>query len=446
MTMGGYIPHTTEQQVEMLRLLGLERLEELFGDIPENIRLHRELELPKALSEMELADHMRELANRNQNTEEAVCFLGAGAYDHYIPSVVGHLLARSEFYTAYTPYQPEISQGTLQAIFEYQSMICELTGMDVSNASLYDGATALAEAASMACHATQRSVVLVARSVHPEAREVLRTYASFRGGSIQEIGYQDGRIDLEELKKYLSAETAAVIVQNPNFFGAVEDLKTMTELVHAQKALFIVSADPVSLGLLEAPGRLGADIVAGEGQSLGNSLSFGGPYLGFLAARQELLRRMPGRICGETVDKEGRRGFVLTIQTREQHIRREKANSNICSNQALNALAATIYLSIMGKKGLRQVAGLCLQKAHYLQKELVGTGMFEPVFHTPFFKEFAVKSRLPVSELNDRLHKEGIIGGYTLERDYPELAGGWLLAVTEKRTRAEMDRMVRCSI
>lgn len=440
--MGPYISNTEEQKNEMLAQIGVKSMEDLFADIPEEVRLKRELELPGALSELEVMDHMQQLAAENRNLDTYTCFLGAGAYDHYIPSVVGHLTSRSEFYTAYTPYQPEISQGTLQAIFEYQTMICHLTGMEVANASMYDGATALAEAASMACQATRRKEVLVARTVHPESREVLNTYARFNGSQVVEYGYSDGKIDFTDLEGKISANTAAVILQTPNFFGVIENVKEAAELAHKNKALLIVSCDPISLALLKSPGELGADIVVGEGQSLGNSLSFGGPYLGFFAATKELMRKMPGRIVGETVDKNGKRGFVLTIQTREQHIRREKATSNICSNQALNALTATIYLSTLGKQGMKQVASLCAQKAHYTYEQLVGTGVFAPAFSAPFFKEFVVKYNGDITELNKKLLEHKIIGGYDLGRDYPEFSNHWLVAVTEKRTKEQIDMLV----
>jgi len=444
--MASYISNTEEQQKAMLSDIGLDSIHELFTDIPEKVRLNREPGLPPVLSEMELVRHMQGLSGMNCNVDEYTCFRGAGAYDHYIPSIVGHIVSRQEFFTAYTPYQPEISQGTLQAIFEFQTMVCELTGMDVSNASMYDGATALAEAVSMACQHTRRNGVLIANTVHPESREVLKTYARFNGVRVKEIGYDNGRFDGNELESQLTGETAAVVVQSPNFFGIIEDVRKAAELAHKNKALLIVSADPISLALLKSPGESGADIVVGEGQSLGNPLSFGGPYLGFLATTKQLMRRMPGRIVGETTDSTGKRGFVLTIQTREQHIRREKATSNICSNQALNALAATVYMTVLGKQGLKEVANLCLQKAHYLHDQLIQSGKFKPVFSAPFFKEFVVKSICPVDELNGKLLAEKIIGGYSLKSDYPELEDGWLLAVTEKRTRQEIDRLVEKAV
>lgn len=449
--MPDYILNTAEQQQEMLAVIGLNSKEELFADIPPPLRLQRALDLPPALAEMDLAMHMRRLAAMNGSLDDLVCFLGAGAYDHFIPAAVKSLVSRQEFYTAYTPYQPEISQGTLQAIFEYQSMICILTGMDLANASMYDGASALAEAALMACQYTRRHHLLVAANIHPESREVLETYTCGSGQTIGTIIHDgpagsspSGRIDLKALAAQLklSDETAAVILQNPNFFGVVEDIRAVAELAHAHKALLIVSSDPIALGLLEAPGKLGADIVIGEGQSLGNSLNFGGPYLGFFAAGQDLMRRMPGRIVGETTDANGRRCFVLTIQTREQHIRRDKATSNICTNEALNALAAAIYLSLAGPEGLRSAAGLSLQKAHYLRQCLLQLPGFGPAFSGPFFKEFTVRFSGNLVVLNQRLLEKGFIGGLELSRFFPGLPGVWLLAVTEKRTREEIDRFV----
>jgi len=321
-------------------------------------------------------------------------------------------------------------------------MMCELTGLDVANASMYDGASALAEAMLMACMSTRRQEVLVARNVHPESREVVRTYANARGIIVREIGYTDGVLDLKELEKAIGSQTAAVMVQNPNFFGALEPLQQIAELAHAHKALFIVSADPISLGILEPPGKLGADIAVGEGQALGNSLSFGGPHFGYFCATDKLLRKMPGRIVGQTKDKDGKRAFTLTIQAREQHIRREKATSNICSNHALNALAATIYLTLLGKQGLREVAYLCTQKAHYAYKQLQQQASFKPLFAAPFFKEFVLACPVSPAELNKKLLEHNIIGGYVLAKDYPELNNAWMLAVTEKRTKQEIDQLV----
>lgn len=443
-----YIPNTREDQEKMLSAIGAGSVAELFSDIPEDIRLDRDLDLPDAMHEQELVSHMKAIASENVNTADHPCFLGAGVYDHFIPSVVGHVISRSEFYTSYTPYQPEISQGTLQAIFEYQTMICRLTGMDVSNASMYDGATAVAEAALMAVRSTGREKVLVSRGVHPQYREVLRTYAVHAGIGIAEVGLSGGMTDLDGLRDALSGEAgvAAVILQSPNFFGVIEDMEAATALAHEYGALTVACVDPVSLAILQPPGEYGADIAAGEGQPLGNPLNYGGPHFGFLAAKQKLVRKMPGRIVGQTADSEGRRGFVLTLQAREQHIRREKAVSNICSNHALNALAATVYLSVMGKQGLKQVAELCLSKSHYAYSKLLATGRFEKVCDAPFFREFAVRSvDEPVETINRRLRDRGMIGGLALERYYPEMKNCWLVAVTEKRTRQEIDAFVEAA-
>jgi len=440
--MNRYIGNTGAEQGEMLAAIGLSAMEDLFADIPAGIRLNRPLDLPLPLPEQELVRHMRDLAGKNSPAGDLPCFLGAGAYDHFIPSAIDHLISRQEFYTAYTPYQPEISQGTLQAIFEYQTLICELTGMAAANASMYDGASAAAEAALMACTATKRQEVLLSRALHPQSREVIRTYCLFQGIQVVEFGCPEGQSDLADLAAKISSRTAGVILQNPNFFGIIEPLQAAAALAHEHKALLIAAVDPISLAILKSPGSLGADIVVGEGQSLGNPMNFGGPYLGFFAVTEKLVRKMPGRVVGETRDKAGRRGFVLTLQTREQHIRREKATSNICSNEALCALSATIYLTFLGREGLRQAATLSLQKAHYAYEQLMGSGRFTAAFAAPFFKEFAVRSRQPVAELNKSLRQEGIIGGYALGRDYPELADGWLVAVTEKRTKAEIDDLV----
>ncbi|SDD60281.1 aminomethyl-transferring glycine dehydrogenase subunit GcvPA [Sporomusa acidovorans] len=435
-----YLPHTPEDRKAMLAAIGVDGVEELFADIPADLRLNRPLNLPAALSEPELTAHLAALANNNANLTEYACFLGAGAYDHYIPSVVDHVLRRSEFYTAYTQYQPEISQGYLQALWEYQSLICEITGMAVANASLYDGGTGMAEAAMMAAGATRRTELLVAKTVHPHYRTILATYAVDRGYTVGEIGYQDGQIDMAELKEKLSKETAAVLLQTPNFFGCMEDCQAIADMAHAQGTLVITAVDPICLGLLEAPGKLGADIVVGEGQSLGLPVSFGGPYLGFLATTEKLMRKMPGRIVGQTTDQEGRRGFVLTLQAREQHIRRERATSNICSNEALCALAAAVYLNTVGKEGFRKVALLACQKAHYAYKQLTTAAGCKPVFTAPFFKEFVVRLNKPVAEANKRLLQDKIIGGFDIGTYYPELAGCMLIAVTEKRTRGEIDK------
>lgn len=441
-----YIANTEHEKTEMLKEIGIDNIRDLFKAIPDSVYLTKALNIPDNISEVDLLKSLKALSEKNKNLDNYTCFLGAGAYDHYIPTVIDSLISRQEFYTAYTPYQPEISQGTLQSIFEYQTMICELTGMQVSNASMYDGATALTEAAIMACEATKRTEILIAKSVHPESRKILNTYSKYRNISIVEVGYKNGQIDVEDLKSKINDNTAALLLQSPNFFGIIEDIVSVETLVHNNKSLLVVSADPISLAILESPGKLGADIVVGEAQALGTPISYGGPYLGFFATTEKLMRKMPGRIAGQTVDSNGKRGFVLTLQTREQHIRREKATSNICSNHALNALMATIYLTVLGKEGLRKLANLCIQKSHYAYKELLNTGKFTEVFTAPFFKEFVVKSEEAVNSLNDKLFNDKIIGGYSIEKDYDEINNGWLVAVTEKRSKEEIDLLVRKAV
>jgi glycine dehydrogenase subunit 1 len=436
-----YLPHTVEDRTEMLAAIGVKDTMDLYADVPDSIRLHRPLALGKPLSEREVAAYFQKLAAANTNLQDYACFLGAGAYDHFIPSTVGHVLGRSEFYTAYTQYQPEISQGYLQALWEYQSMICEITGMPVANASMYDGATAMAEAALLSCHSTRRKEIVVARSVHPNYRTVLCTYAKDFGFVVKEVGFTDGITSIEALSGVVSNDTGAVIIQNPNFFGNLEDLSALISKTHEVGALFTAVSDPIALGILEAPGKQGADIVVGEGQPLGLAISFGGPYLGFMAATTKLMRKLPGRIIGETVDKNGKRGFVLTLQAREQHIRRDKATSNICSNEALCALAASVYLSTVGKEGYVEVASQCAQKAHYAQKALAAKGI-GTIFKAPFFQEFVIKLSGNIVEINKKLLAQGIIGGLDLGCYYPELAGSMLLCVTENRTKAQIDALV----
>ncbi len=436
-----YVLNTEDDRREMISLSGAGGVEDLFGDIPAGVRLRRPLNLPHPMAEPDLARHLREISSANFSLDEYACFLGAGAYDHYVPQIVDQLLLRSEFYTAYTPYQPEISQGTLQAIFEYQTMICELTGMEAANASLYDGASALAEAVLIACEETGRKKVVLSGAVHPEYRGTVRTYVKHRGIEVAECPETGGFTDPEALGVLVDDRTAAVLIQQPNFFGCLEQAPEIGEAARRHNALFVVCADPVSLGILEAPGEYGADIVVGEGQGLGNHLSFGGPYLGFLACRQRMVRRMPGRLVGQTVDKLGRRGFVLTIQAREQHIRREKATSNICTNEALCALAAAVYLSFLGREGLRRLAELCLQKAHYAHGLLVSQRGVSSSFKAPFFKEFAVRLEEDLAAVNRRLLKDKIIGGLDLGRFYPRYSGHMLLCCTELRTREEIDRL-----
>lgn len=438
-----YIPNTEAEEKLMLDSIGAKSIEDLFADIPAELRLNRRIDIHQAMSELELSSSMKKLSGANKSTEELVCFLGAGAYDHYIPSIVRHLAMRSEFYTAYTPYQPEISQGTLQAIFEYQTMICSLTGMEVTNASMYDGATACVEAAMMAVENARRSSVLVSKTVHPEIRRVLKSYMHFRDVEVVEVDMKDGVTDVEKLKTLAEAGTAGVIVQNPNFFGIIEDLTDVEKIIHANKGVLIDYVDPISLGILKSPGESGVDIAVGEGQSLGNSLNFGGPYLGFLATNSKLMRKMPGRIVGQSDDVDGKRAFVLTLQAREQHIRRYKATSNICSNQGLNALMATIYMSTMGKAGLKEVALQSTRKAHYAMEQLTKSGKYKPLFNKPFFKEFAVVGEASAASVNNELLNNNILGGFQLDKEYPELKNSLLLCVTEKRTKEEIDKLAR---
>ncbi|WP_412761626.1 aminomethyl-transferring glycine dehydrogenase subunit GcvPA [Paenibacillus chibensis] len=433
---------TEQDQQDMLKTVGLNSIEDLFQDIPEEIRFKGDLPVSSALDEYALTSHLSALAAKNANTDQYPSFLGAGLYDHHIPSVNNHVVSRSEFYTAYTPYQPEISQGELQAIFEFQSYICELTGMAVANASMYDGATALAEAGSLASAATKRKQLVVSAAVHPESRQVLHTYAHGLGLEIIEIPAKNGVTDMEELAKAVSGDTAAVLVQNPNFFGSIEDLAAIGDLIHSHKGLMIVSTNPISLGLLEAPGKLGADIVVGDAQPLGISSSLGGPTCGFFAVSKDHMRRMPGRIVGQTVDHNGKRGFVLTLQAREQHIRREKATSNICSNQALLALCASVYMSVMGKQGMIEVGQLNLQKSHYAAVRLTDIPGVKLAFTSPYFNEFVIQlpDSTSVSDVNTKLLQKGFLGGYDLGRSYPELQGHMLVAVTERRTKEQIDQ------
>ena len=426
----------------MLRTLGLTSTQDLFADIPEAVRLNRPLNLPKGASEWELLQEFKQLANRNQAVDDTISFLGAGAYQHYIPSVIDAVVSRSEFYTAYTPYQPEISQGVLQAIFEYQSLVAELFGMEASNASLYDVQTAVGEAALMACSHTRRNRILISQTVHPESFSVLSVYARGQKVDVVQLPMENGMTDMNALQRAMTEDVAACIVQYPNFFGAVEDIAKIAEIAHKKGALLIVSADPIAMGLLEAPGVLGADIVVSDGQSLGNALSFGGPYVGIMATTKTLLRKMPGRIVGQTKDSEGRRGFVLTLQAREQHIRREKASSNICSNQALNALTASVYLSYMGKQGLQEVASLCVKKAHYAAQRFHQAG-FSPVFTGPFFHEFVISLGANAASILKTLTQEGIFLGYPLDEAFAKLQGHVLVAVTEVNSKAQIDHVAQ---
>ena len=456
-----YVPHSDADRQDMLAEIGVESVEELFVDVPEAVR-YPEVKLPRPLSEMEILAELQAMSERNADLNHYACFLGAGAYDHFVPSLVGHVTGRSEFYTAYTPYQPEVSQGTLQSIFEYQSMVCALTGMEVANASHYDGATSMAEAVIMALAVGRgkRKKVVIAPTVHPEYRATVRTYTQGMGLTIvgDELPHgeevpptslllEPAGAGLERLKALIDDDTACVIVQNPDFFGQLESpaaLQSLADAVHEAKALFIVSADPISLGLFKPPGEYGADIVVGEGQALGNHPNFGGPYLGYFACKQKYARKMAGRLIGQTVDTKGRRGFVMTLVAREQHIRRERATSNICTNEALIALAAGVYLAALGRCGLRTVAELCYHKAHYAARQIGALEGFDILGERPFFKEFVVRCPMPVAELNKHLLEDWcIIGGYGLGRDYAGMENYTLLCVTEMNTQEEIDRLMK---
>jgi glycine dehydrogenase subunit 1 len=440
-----YIPHTPGDVARMLERIGVGSLEELFVEIPASARLNRPLDLPPALAESDLVRELKALASRNATPESHLSFLGGGAYQHFIPAAVDQLISRSEFYTAYTPYQPEISQGTLQAIFEFQTLICQLTGMEAANASMYDGASACAEAALMAVRLTKRRKVLVSRALNPRWRAVIATYCRYVDLDVVEVGYTaDGRTDLDDLAGKLDGQTAAVIAGYPNYFGVVEDLAALAGLAQGAGAKLVAGvAEGVALGLLKSPGELGADIVAGEGQSFGIPVSFGGPYVGFFAARMKDVRAMPGRLVGETLDRDGKRGFVLTLSTREQHIRREKATSNICSNQGLCALTATVFLSLLGKQGLREMARQNLAKAAYAREQLTRVAGLKLAFAAPTFNEFVVRSQQPVAQVLAALEQQGILGGIPLGADYPELADAFLVCVTEQNRRADIDALAK---
>ena len=438
-----YLPHTEQDRKIMLDRIGVQSVEELFAGIPEEVKFNGTLNLPGPFSELELVRHVTEMAAKNISLDRLVSFAGGGVYDHFVPSVVDHVLRRGELFTAYTPYQAEISQGTLQAIYEYQTMIAKLTGMDAANASMYDGATSLAEAALMAVNTRKnRSKILLASTINPRYLDVIQTYFRGRSGlSLCLVPAANGGIDPDELKKMIDTQTAALLVQQPNFFGCIEDFREAGQLCQDSGAALVVCADPISLGMLKPPGELGAEIVVGEGQALGNAPSWGGPGLGFFAARKKYLRSMPGRIAGATVDAAGQRGFALTLQTREQHIRREKATSNICSNQALNALAAAVFLSLLGKSGVVEMADLCFQKSQYAAEKIFSLPGFKPAFSRPFFKEFTVECPLPAGEIISRLIPQGILAGVDLGRSHPSMRKYLLVAVTEKRSRAEIETL-----
>jgi glycine dehydrogenase subunit 1 len=432
-----FLSLTDEDRDAMLDAIGVGSVEELFGDIPDSVRLGRKLDLEPPLSEQEIVAHLSELAGRNADTGSELSFLGAGIYDHYVPAFVDAMLARGEFLTAYTPYQPEMSQGVLQAIFEYQTVICELTGMDVSNASGYDGPTVTADACYVAKHATGRSKIVLCEAVNPQVRQVVKTYAPGFGLSVVEVPHRGGTTDPDEVRE-AARDAAGVVFQQPNFFGCLEPAPELAAAANEQEALPIAYVDPLSLGVLEAPGEYGSAIAVGEGQGAGNYQAYGGPHYGFLAARNDYVRRMPGRIVGETTDLDGRRAFVLTLQTREQHIRREKATHNITTNQTLLALAGLMYLSWLGPQGLREVGETCLALGAYA-KERLGLPLAFP--DKPTFKEFAVRAGRPGREAIDAARAQGVHPGYALGRDYEGLEDALLVAVTEKRTTADIDRL-----
>ncbi|WP_337173051.1 aminomethyl-transferring glycine dehydrogenase subunit GcvPA [Paludisphaera sp.] len=434
-----YIANTPDDVRAMLDAVGLDSLDRLFDMIPPEYRLDRPLRIPPALTELELTREIGGLIARNEGADRRVCFLGAGAYDHFIPAVVDALASRGEFYTSYTPYQAEASQGTLQAVFEYQTLVAQLTGMDVSNASLYDGGSAVAEASLMAMATNRRAGrVVVAGTVHPEYRRVLRTYLEYLEPEVVEVPGKDGVADVDAIAAALTDDAAALVIQQPNFLGRLEDVETLCAVARDRGAAAVVSVDPISLGLLKRPDAYGADVVTAEGQSLGNPLSFGGPYLGMLACKSEYLRKLPGRVVGQTTDRNGKRCWVLTLQTREQHIRREKATSNICTNQGLLALRASIYLAAMGPRGLREAAEQSARKAHYAADALGKAGL-PLAFPGPFFKEFTVRCPKDPAAVLRKVGEAGFHGGVALGRWSPELADCILIAVTEKRTKGEID-------
>ena len=435
-----YIPHTDAERQQMLSAVGVTTIEDLFEAVPSKYRFPA-LDLPAPLSEMEVMAELLALAEANDHAQDFAIFRGAGAYHHFIPSAVNHLMLRGEFFTAYTPYQPELSQGTLQATFEYQSMMCALTGMDAANASHYDGATSFAEAVTMAVEIgrQKRMKIICSPDVNPQYRAVAQTY--HQGTGVKFVGHR-GRATVDDLCDMLDDSTAMLAVQYPNFFGQIDDLTGLAAKVHAAGALLVFVANPTALALFKSPGELGADIVVGEGQPLGIPLGFGGPYLGYFACRTKYVRKIAGRVIGETVDQDGKRAYVMTLRPREQDIRREKATSNICTNQGLMALAAAIYLSLMGKHGLRKVAELCYHKAHYAAAQINQLEDYSVDQRKPFFHEFVVKCPRPIREINDHLLKQGIIGGYDLGKDYPDFAQHMLICITEMNSREEIDALV----
>jgi glycine dehydrogenase subunit 1 len=433
-----FVPHTEEQKKEMLRDIGVRNFDDLLEGLPKELR-RPPMDLPGSMTEMELIRHMEELAKRDHLAQS---YLGAGAYEHFIPTSVWALALRGEFSTAYTPYQPEASQGTLQSIFEFQTLVCELFGMEAANASMYDGASSAAEACLVAAKHTGRAEILIPETVQPQHRRVIETYLSHSGAKIITIPCPQGILEVSALKKHLGPNTAALLIQNPNFFGCLEtEVHELSRLVHEAGALLIASSYPVALGMITPPGEYGADIAVAEGQPMGLPLGYGGPYVGLFACKMELIRKMPGRVVGQTLDQEGRRAFVLTLQAREQHIRREKATSNICTNQALCALASTIHMTLLGKEGLRRLADLNFQKAHYLAGELKKRG-FAPLFDKPFFNEFAVRCPISPDLIQERLSRQRVLPGLPLGQYYPSLKDGLLLCVTEIKTRGDMDQFL----
>jgi len=436
-----YVQITPRHREQMLKAVGARGIGDLLKQVPDQYRLKDPLNLPAALDELSLRRHLSELAGENHPTDQKVCFLGAGAYDHFIPAVVDFLAMKGEFLTAYTPYQAEASQGSLQAFFEFQTMVCQLTSMEVANASLYEGATAVAEAALMALAITGKREIIVSEGVHPHYRQVLKTYLADLPASCTEIPLKNGVFDTQSLESELEPDTAAIVCQSPNFLGHIERVETITKFAHANDSLMIQTFNPLSLGLLKHPGEMGVDIAVGEGQPLGIPLQFGGPSLGLFATRIQYVRKMPGRLVGQTVDAESKRAFCLTLQTREQHIRREKATSNVCTNQGLLALRASVYLAAMGPAGLRQAAQLCYDKTHYLVDRLTEAGVQRKFPQQPFFNEILVQLKRPVDEVLDETRRAGFLAGYPMGADYPELSDCLLIAVTEKRTRAEIDRL-----
>ena len=437
-----FIPNSDQDRLSMLQKIGVQEFGDLIKTIPDDVLFKGELDLPEPLNELDVKRALDSMSRDNANCDDNICFLGGGAYDHYVPAAVNHILQRSEFYTAYTPYQPEVSQGTLQSIYEYQTMICELTGMDVANASMYDGGSALAEAALLACATTRRNQILVSATVNPNYIDIIKTYCHGRDIDVVTLPRQGQIVSVDALLSKISEKTAAVIYQHPNYLGYLEPVNDISELTQNAGALLVSSNDPISLAIMKPPAEYQVDIATGEGQALGNAMNFGGPYLGIFASTSQFIRKIPGRIVGKTVDKNGQSGFVLTLQTREQHIRREKATSNICTNQGLNALAATVYVALMGKQGLSEIAAQCLQKSHYLADEINKLDGFGIKFDAPFFKEFVVQTSKPVENVIKVCRDNKVFAGIPLKNYDSNLSDCFLCAVTEKRTKKEMDTFV----